>query len=356
MPRKPSVPSYRLHKPTGQAVVTFRTAGGGRRDVYLGAHGSPESRAAYARVLAEQATSPVASVAPTNVRRLTCDQLILAFLAVVKAQHSADYLAEMKNVVRHVHKLYGRTPAAEFGAKALKAVRSAMVAVGNCRTLVNWRTNKIRQVWNWGVGEELVPAETLVALKAVAPLKLGQARESEPVRPVDDAIVDAALAHMQPAVAALVTFQRLTGCRPGEARNLRAGDIDTSSDLWVYRPRKHKTAHRGIARAIPLGPKAKLLVYDAVASADPDTVLFAHKNDLPFSRREYLNRISRACKNAGVAPFHPNQVRHSVATKVRKQFGLEAAGAVLGHSKMSVTEVYAERDEALAAKVASAVG
>jgi hypothetical protein len=41
-------PSYRLHKPTNQAVVTLN-----RRDVYLGLHGSFESKAEYDRIIAE---------------------------------------------------------------------------------------------------------------------------------------------------------------------------------------------------------------------------------------------------------------------------------------------------------------
>ena len=49
MPRK-SVPSYRLHKPSGQA----RTIIDGRH-VYLGKYNSPESRQRYARLLAELA-------------------------------------------------------------------------------------------------------------------------------------------------------------------------------------------------------------------------------------------------------------------------------------------------------------
>ena len=42
------LPSYRLHKPSGQAVVTL-----GGRDVYLGPHNSRTSRAEYDRVVAE---------------------------------------------------------------------------------------------------------------------------------------------------------------------------------------------------------------------------------------------------------------------------------------------------------------
>ena len=41
-------PSYRLHKPTGQAVVTFNG-----RDHYLGKHGTKTSRKAYDRFISE---------------------------------------------------------------------------------------------------------------------------------------------------------------------------------------------------------------------------------------------------------------------------------------------------------------
>jgi hypothetical protein len=42
VPRKSQVPTYRLHKATGQAVVTIDG-----HDHYLGLHGSPESKAKY---------------------------------------------------------------------------------------------------------------------------------------------------------------------------------------------------------------------------------------------------------------------------------------------------------------------
>lgn len=54
--------------------------------------------------------------------------------------------------------------------------------------------------------------------------------------------------------------------------------------------------------------------------------------------------------------WSPSQLRHSVATSVRKQFGLEAAQVMLGHSRADVTQVYAERNLALAADVARKIG
>ena len=54
--------------------------------------------------------------------------------------------------------------------------------------------------------------------------------------------------------------------------------------------------------------------------------------------------------------WHPNQLRHTVATEVRARFGLEAAQAVLGHAKADVTQVYAERDLSKAAEVMRQIG
>jgi integrase len=57
-----------------------------------------------------------------------------------------------------------------------------------------------------------------------------------------------------------------------------------------------------------------------------------------------------------VSPWHPNQLRHLRATEARRAFGLEAAQVLLGHSRADVTQIYAEKNEALAAMVAAKIG
>ena len=42
--------------------------------------------------------------------------------------------------------------------------------------------------------------------------------------------------------------------------------------------------------------------------------------------------------------WHPNQLRHTAATMIRRQYGAEAAQAILGHSELSTTEIYAEKN------------
>ncbi|MBX3363922.1 MAG: site-specific integrase [Phycisphaeraceae bacterium] len=55
--------------------------------------------------------------------------------------------------------------------------------------------------------------------------------------------------------------------------------------------------------------------------------------------------------------WHPHQIRHSAATRIRREFGLEAAQLVLGHSSAVITDaVYAERDQSKVVEVIRRVG
>src|SRR4051794_39625111 len=75
--RKQSVPSYLLHKPTGQARVRV-----GGRDIYLGLYDSPESRAEYARIIADLAAPPTPAdpaAAPAARDHLSVNELLLGF-------------------------------------------------------------------------------------------------------------------------------------------------------------------------------------------------------------------------------------------------------------------------------------
>jgi hypothetical protein len=54
--------------------------------------------------------------------------------------------------------------------------------------------------------------------------------------------------------------------------------------------------------------------------------------------------------------FAPNQLRHLHLTEVRRRFGLEAAQVAAGHARADVTQVYAERNQSLAERVAAEVG
>src|SRR5207244_4500969 len=143
---------------------------------------------------------------------------------------------EYKSAIQPLRKLYGLIPAAEFGPVALQTVRREMVTAGWCRTRVNKQVGRLKRVFRWAVGQELLPAAAVTDLDCVQGLQRGRtdAREMEPVKPVPDATVEATLPHLWPTVRAIVELQRLTGMRPGEVRHFKPADLDTSGELWVY--------------------------------------------------------------------------------------------------------------------------
>ncbi len=63
-----------------------------------------------------------------------------------------------------------------------------------------------------------------------------------------------------------------------------------------------------------------------------------------YTTNTYARAITYACDKIGVPRWSPNQLRHSAATRLRKEFGLDVAQAVLGHKTAEVTQVYAELD------------
>lgn len=410
-PRK--VPSYRLHKASGQAVVVLNGT-----SIYLGPFDSPESRARYDRVVARYLTDRAEPGHPAPRGRpgpapgeLTVSEMVLRYWTFAKGYYvkngkPSGEVAPMRQALRALRRHAGDAPAAEFGPLALKALRDALLAqpitrrvkvtdpatgvatfaekvvrVGLARRTANKQVGRVKRAFAWAVAEELIPARVHEALARVAGLRQGRsaARETPRVRPAPDADVDAVLPHVPPAVGAMVRVQRLAGCRPHEVVLMRGAEIDTSAAVWEYRPSSHKSEHLGGGgpadreRVIFLGPRAQAVLAPFVADARGG-YLFSPRRAQRQRVRErglsgpgsprgehygvggYRQEVLRGCDRAGVPRWVPLQLRHAAGTAIRKRFGLERAQAVLGHRELGVTQVYAEVDQDAARAVMAEVG
>ena len=425
------IPRSHLHKHSGQAVV--RLSG---RDFYLGPWGTQKAEAEYQRVVGEWLACNgrlPATRAQTDKPELTISEMLSAFLDYAKQYYRRDgqptkEVERLKMAMRFVAQRYGHTPASQFGPLALKAVRHQMIEKGLCRNMVNNYVGRIKFVFKWAVSEELVPPTVFQALSAVSGLRLGrsEARESEPVRPVPDTLVDGIRDHVSRQVWAMIELQRLTGMRPGEVMIMRACDLDVTGDVWLYRPYEHKTQHHGHERIVDLGPRAQAIVKQFL-KLDRQAFLFSPKEAeaersaerrrerktpmtpsqakrrrktnpkrAPMDRyttNSYRRAIERGCELAFRHPdtphlgaehltrgqrterekweaehaaelkawrkahrWHPHQLRHNFATRIRKEYGLETARVLLGHRSMAVSEIYAEIDREKVAGIVAEVG
>ena len=171
---------------------------------------------------------------------------------------------------------------------------------------------------------------------------------------------------------------------------LRRADIDTTGPVWLYRPTVHKLSYRGKSRVIAIGPKAQAVLAE-FPTIDPATHVFsaargmaeirAHNASVRitprwpshlernkrkrkksprkaaadwYTRGSYTQAVAKAVIKANayrermagqgkfepVPHWHPNQLRHSHATKVRALFGLEAAQVSLGHGIPKDAQAY----------------
>jgi integrase len=187
----------------------------------------------------------------------------------------------------------------------------------------------------------------------------------------------------------MVELQRMTGMRPSEVVAMTSGEVDRSGAVWEYRPRRHKTAHRGVTRVVMIGPKAQEVLApwlkddpaaycfpprEAVAARNaarrrarktpmtPSQLRRRPKRDPKrapgphYSRNAYREAVARACRKAGVPVWGPNRLRHALATKVTREFDLAAAQVVLGHRSIRTTETYVKPSPERAGAVMGEIG
>jgi integrase len=266
-------------------------------------------------------------------------------------------IQNVKRAIRCLRECFAPLPAREFSPLKLKTCRDRLIADGLCRSNVNRYQGIIVRVFGHAVENELVPAETWHALRAVKRLVKGRsaARETEPVGPVDDATIEATLPHLGEPYKTMVRVQLLLGCRPGELVTLKPADIDRSGPVWIYRPRVHKTEHKGKSRIIVIGPRAQLLLRP-IMPPFPDQWVFRNTRGLRVSVRYYNWLVKQAATKAGVDTWTVNQLRHAAATKIRERASLDAAQVILGHSSLQTTQVYAEKNLEAALRIAAEVG
>jgi len=399
-----SLSKYRKHRASGQAIVTI-----GRKDFYLGPHGTKASKREYDRIVTEWLAAARPSIwPPAEAAEVTIAELIRGYWRWAQGYYrdkngnSTGTAELLKPVLKRFRALYGRTYVADFRSHCLEAMQHKWIEMGHSRRYINMNTQRIKHVFKWGVKKDMVRPDTWQRIKEVSRLAKGrtQARETAPVEPVLDDVVDGTLPHLPIVVADMVRFQRLVGCRPTETCIVRPCDVDRSGDVWTYIPESHKTEYRGRGRIVFIGPRAQAILLPYLLRS-PEEYCFSpvdperrrrtelheqrktplscgnrpgtHCRSKPkrspggrYTKDSYNRAVARAIAKAnterakqGQAPlptWSPNQLRHSAATEIRQKYGLEAAQVVLGHSRADVTQVYAERDQRHAVEVARQVG
>ena len=352
MPKRQSKPGYWHHKPSGQAYVRID-----RKDIYLGAYGSSESRSRYAELIEEW----------LDRHRVDRHTLSIAELCLRYHKHVQTHYVKngrptseqlcIKSALRPLVRLFGTLRAADFGPVKLGDYRDCLIEAKYAISTIRKHVFRVRHLFKWAVSRELVDVATYQSLMTLGNLEAGRcaARVPEPVTPVAEAHIEATKRAVSDSIAGLIDFQVLTGARPGEACAVRMCDINTSGAVWEYTPQSHKTEHRGKQRRIMIGPKCQTVIRRHMTT-DTTAPLFPNRAGKQYAVHGYRTIIRRACVRIGIPIWRPNQLRHTAATIIRRHGGIEDSRVVLGHASAVTSEVYAEKDLGAARAIVAQIG
>lgn len=321
IPRNPkrAVPAYRQRGGYTQAIVTLTDSETRQpRDYWLGEFDQPESRERYHRVIAEWERRgrrlPPADFDAPPVRRAN----EIAIVEVIREywRWAADYYRPkhaqaLDGALAILRQFYGRTAAIDFGPKKLRLLRDHMIRGDGSRRMpwsrkyINSQVQRIRHMFKWAAGHELVPVAVHQSLCTLEPLRRGRcdAREGKKVVPVPEHLLSAVLPNLTRPVAALVRLQRLTGARAGELLGMRPCDIEMDDKLgvWTYKPEEHKNAYREHERVIYFGPQAQEVIRSFLHDRATNAFLFSPaESDVERRLKLHAQRTTPAGQGNGL--------------------------------------------------------
>lgn len=352
----------------------------------LGPRGSQEARQTYLRLVDEYERGVLG-----RDSGLTVAEGIIAFLkwADTTDHFTSDARQWYRHALRPLYELYADSPVKEFDTVKLKKLRS-LLAERYALSSANGHFGRIRTFFRWLEEEKLAPPGLYGTLLTVRRIEPGGAREPDPIAPVPDDVILATLPHLNDVVRAAVQVQLLTAARPGEILGLRPCDLLRSgkhrdllkgrtvdldaAGVWAVKLKRHKTMRKGKSRFLIFGPQAQAilapllqhrsdecLIFDPVLAFIRDQISAKQLARLGgrYTTRTYRQAIEAGCRAAFPPPpkvgrtaeelaawyrehyWQPNALRHSAATRIADEYGDEMAREILGHTKLSTTEIYA---------------
>jgi site-specific recombinase XerD len=343
-----AVPKLKLHKATGRYCV--RIDG---REVYLG---KDKAQAEQEYFLLMAGIRPTA-----DGHKVYIAELIEQYLDYQKKY--GRITDRMKYSMRDLNRSIGHYSTDQIHMAEVIRVREMMMMPSetghrHCRKEINRMMCECARCFKWAAAHELAPAEIHAKFCVLEPLKAGRcdAPERKAVSVVGLDAVRAVQGNVRVPVKAMIELQLLTGARPGEIVNLQVDMIDRTVDPWKCELTAHKTAHRGHKRVLFFGERAQEVLRPFLLAAGGGYLFTTGTEGNPYDVTAYRKAITRGCVAAKVPHWHPHQLRHTAATELRKQYGVEVARAVLGHAHVAATEIYAEVDQQVASRIAAERG
>jgi len=356
------LPAYCEHKASNRAFVYLPLGKGKRKRIYLGDFNSAESLARYDQVVGNWLATKQAPTDDTPSGPTVAD-VAHRYASEERPRRSESKRYHLDAAVGILSELFAKRPADEFHALQFTRFRTELIARKYSRAYANEIISIVKQCFRWAMQRDYITTEQFIKIDSIAPLRPDEA-PTKIVEPAKDDDVSATLPLLSKDFQDTIAFLRATGCRPGEARLMKVGEI--YRDNWMFKPAKHKTSHKGKSRFVPIPSSVREILLPRLLRPADAFVFGADGGERPYEKRALGRAIDRAIKKLNeqraeddlppIPHWHPYRLRHARATEVRETYGVEVAQILLGHARISMTEHYAKQTEAKAQEVGKLIG
>lgn len=190
---------------------------------------------------------------------------------------------------------------------------------------VNIDISTLSSFFNWCIEKEYIDKNPAAGVKKL--------NELSRIKTLDDGDIQKLISGATNKLTRdLITFLIYTGCRKGEALNLKWDDVDLKNDVIAIKGTKTK-----YDRYIPISEPLKELLrgIDEVQ----DCLYVFERNGAKIS--DFKRSFKTACRSARLKDFRIHDLRHVFASKmVMSGASLYVTGELLGHKTTQMTKRY----------------
>lgn len=363
----------------GRAFIYHRLIPNKGHRLWVGKWGSDESLARFEEYIGRLREHQQDETVPVH-RHMTIAELSVKYLEFCQGYYSKDgkptnEFLGVRDSVLHFCNTTEEMGVDEILPRHLIEFQDYLIGLDHARKTINQHVGRIKRMIKWACSRGYAPAIKHHEMLCVEGLKKGRSKAREPgkVLPADLQSVQAVLPFLSPPIRGMVQIQYLCGMRPEEVCGMCGKNIQMGNDIWLYSPQEHKGEWLDLS-LIKAIPKAAQEVLRPFLRDDPEEYLFrpadgrawAYERMRKGKPRKKKSRPRKynpcyctaaygralktgfelAKKNGVTAftPFSPNQLRHAIATEIRKRHGQQKAQVWLGHRHLSTTAIYAERE------------
>ena len=301
---------------------------------YYGSCGTADEKTA---ALVEQI---IKSAAPAKSSKKLIDlkELWEEYLSSSSALLSTATVERKKNALKHVFKFFKNIQVSEIDFVMIekylsfrkKEILDRSSNTGKREQEISFRTANIElavlsNLLNFAVHKKYIEKNTTSSIKKLNKLSR--------LKTLSDSDIEKLIAGTTNKLTKdLITFLIYTGCRKGEALNLKWDDVDMQNDVIAIKGTKTK-----YDRYIPISKPLKELL-KAIEKKQDDLYVF-NRNGAKLGN--FRKSFMTACRNAGLKDMRIHDLRHVFASKmVMNGTSLYITGELLGHRTTQMTKRY----------------